>query len=91
MKSVIPKLIVSVAAVIVIVWLGFVVFFVNPINWRTDLYWLNWQIILSNTGILAAVIFGCWFALRRIWRHPKKEPNQPPEPTSGLAPGRGSA
>ena len=69
----IPKLILSAVAVILICWIGAAIFFVNPINWRTDMYWLNWPLILSNGGILFLVVFGCWFALRRIWRQSKKE------------------
>jgi hypothetical protein len=65
-------LIVSVAAVLVVSWLGVVIFFVNPINWRTDKYWLNWPLLLSNAAILAVVDLGWWLALRRIWKSSKK-------------------
>lgn len=83
MKETFTQTIVSIIAVLVILWLGTVVFFVNPINWRTDMYWLNWSLLLSNGGIVAGVLLGWWLTLRRIWGLPKKKPIQPPQPTTG--------
>jgi TRAP-type C4-dicarboxylate transport system permease small subunit len=77
----IPKLILSVVAVIAVFWLGVFIFFVNPINWRTDIYWLNWPMILTNAAIVVGVTSGWWFSLRSIWKRSKKEPNQPSVPT----------
>jgi hypothetical protein len=73
MKDTFTKSVVSISAVLVILWLGIVVFFVNPINLRTDMYWLNWPLLLSNGVIVAGVLLGWWLTLRRIWGLPKQE------------------
>ncbi len=67
MKDTFTKVVLSLVVVPVIFWIGAVLVFANPINWRPDLYWLNAPIILSNGGILLGVFVGWWLALRWIW------------------------
>ena len=70
------KLILSALSLAAIFWLGGVVFFANPINWRTDMYWLNWQALVSNGTIVCGVGVGWWLVTRRYLRSLRKKPNQ---------------
>ena len=70
---------VACSAVVVAAGLGFgiVLFFANPINWRTDMYGMSWPVLSSNGGILALVVEAWFLALRRIWGQRKQSANQP--------------
>ena len=64
------RFLVSAFVCLLSLFLGVVLFFVNPINWSTS--WLSWPLIASNGGIVAIVTATLWVSLRAIWRHPNE-------------------